>query len=165
MNKTITIISFLYCMFPALLQAQTGSLQGMIADEEAKEMIIGSTFYIPELSQGAASDFDGRYIIRNIPSGRYYVVVSYVGDQSRTFTGVEIQPDERTSLDFVLSMGEAELDAISVIAYRDASTISSVVIDVQHSSQVASVVSGQQIELSQDGNAAQVFHGVRGIKS
>ena len=163
MNKTITVISFLYCMFPALLQAQTGTLQGMVADEESKEMIIGATIYIPELSQGAASDFDGRYIIRNIPSGRYDVVVSYVGYQSRTITDVEIQSDERTSLDFVLSMGEAELDAISVIAYRDASTISSVVLDVQHSSQVASGVSRQQIALSQDGNAAQVIQRVPGI--
>src|SRR5690625_279820 len=163
MNKTITVISFLYCMFPALLQAQTGTLQGMVADEESKEMIIGATIYIAELSQGAASEFVGRYIIRNIPSGRDDVVVSYVGYQSRTITGVEIQPDERTSLDYVLSMGAAELDAISVIAFRDASTISSVVLDVQHSSQVASGVSRQQIALSQDGNAAQVRQRVPGI--
>src|SRR5690625_6390117 len=38
MNKTITIISFLYCMFPALFQAQTGTLQEMVADEESKKI-------------------------------------------------------------------------------------------------------------------------------
>lgn len=161
--KIIAVIYLLLFTLPGHLQAQTGILQGLVADQDTKEVIIGATIYIPQLSIGAASDFDGRYIIRNIPAGNYDVVISYVGYQSRTVTDVEILADERTTLDAILSMGQAELDAISVIAYRDASTISSVVMDVQHSSQITSGVSRQQIALSQDGNAAEVIQRVPGI--
>jgi hypothetical protein len=145
------------------ISAQTGSLQGTVFDQQTQETIIGATIQIKKADLGAASDFDGRYIIRNLQPGLYDVTVSYIGYTTLTVTGVEITPGQRTSLDFVLNMGEAEMDEITVTAYRDMSSISSVVMDVRYATQVTSGVSRQQIALSQDGNAAQVMQRVPGV--
>ncbi|MCC5905400.1 MAG: carboxypeptidase-like regulatory domain-containing protein [Balneolaceae bacterium] len=167
--KTIDTKFFLLTSFLLIIGvsnsvfAQTGSLQGTVFDQQSQETIIGATIQIKDAGTGVASDFDGRYIIRNIPEGFYDIVVSFVGYSTLTVTEVEIISGERTTLDFVLSMGEAELGEITVTAYRDESTISSVVLDVRYATQVTSGVSRQQISLSQDGNAAQVMQRIPGV--
>ncbi len=171
MNKIFDINRLLFTLFVISsltlvsneIIAQTGSLQGVIFDEDQSESIIGATVRIVELNTGAASDFDGRYIVRNIPAGEYTVIVSYIGYQSITVTEVAIRDNERTTLDFILKMGDAQLDEIVVTSFRDASTISAVVMNVKNSSQVTSGVSRQQISLSQDGNAAQVIQRIPGV--
>jgi outer membrane cobalamin receptor len=162
--KTTLILFLLLTSVPAVsLFAQAGMLQGVIVDEETKETIIGATVRIAGTGMGTATDFDGRYIIRNIPEGVYEVTVSYVGYNTVTVTDVEIFAGQRTTLDVILSMAGTELDAITVTAFRDLSSISSVVLDVKYATQVTSGVSRQQIALSQDGNAAQVIQRVPGI--
>ncbi|MCC5942659.1 MAG: TonB-dependent receptor [Balneolaceae bacterium] len=143
--------------------AQTGSIQGVVIDADSKETIIGATILVKELGSGAATDYDGRYIVRNIPEGTYELLISYVGYQSVSVTDVEVFSGQRVNLDFVLSMSDSELDEIVVTAFRDASSISSIVLDIRYSTQVSSGVSRQQIAISQDGNAAQVMQRVPGV--
>lgn len=162
------IIQILLCITLTVFTAvnafsQTGSLNGVVVESESRETIIGATIMFKDLGIGTATDYDGRYIIRNIPAGRHTVTFSYVGHETITLTDVEIKPDEQTRLDVVLSLGEAELDAITVTAYRDISTISSVLLDARYASQVTNGVSRQQIALSQDNNAAQVMQRIPGI--
>jgi hypothetical protein len=165
MKQTLFIIStsLLFFAMGMNAEAQNGVLQGVVIDEENRETIIGATVRISGTGMGAASDFDGRFIIRNIPEGVYEVTVSYVGYNTVTVTGVVIVAGERTSMDVILAMSGTELDAITVTAFRDLSTISSMVLDVKYATQVASGVSRQQIALSQDGNAAQVIQRVPGV--
>lgn len=160
-----TLITILLTQFicTGISYSQTGTLQGLIIDEVQNETIIGATVRIVELNTGAASDYDGRYIIRNIPVGTYTISTSFVGYQTITVTDVIIRENERTNLDFILGMGDALLDEIVVTSYRDISSITSVVMNIKYATQVSSGISRQQISLSQDGNAAQVMQRVPGV--
>jgi hypothetical protein len=156
---TIIFLSELVCA-----SHQTGGvIYGVVIDEETKETIIGASVMVRQLGIGAATDIDGRYLIRDIPEGTYVITVSYVGYNTVTITDLTIRSGERTELDFVMNMGEAELDAITVTAYRENSSIASVVMDVRNSYQVSNGVSRQQIALSQDSNAAEVMQRVPGV--
>ena len=53
-------------------------LNGTITSKQQNIPILG-TVYIPQLEKGAASDFDGNYMIKNIPNGNYTVVFSSLG--------------------------------------------------------------------------------------
>ncbi len=65
---------------PAELIAQvTGTLEGRVSDEITGEPLAGARVEIVETKQGALSDEDGRYQIRNVPLGTYTLRVSYVG--------------------------------------------------------------------------------------
>jgi len=145
------------------IHAQTGTLEGVIIDRETRETIIGATVMISGLNIGAASDYDGLFIVRNIPAGNYEITVSYVGYETLRLSDVEIKEGERFQLDVVMNAGEATLDAITVTAYRETSTISSVLMDVRSAGQVTNSVSRQQIDISQDNNAAQVMQRIPGI--
>lgn len=57
-----------------VVQAQQGSISGVVIDKETKETIIGVTVKIDGTTFGAATDFDGRYIIRNVDAGTYTLV-------------------------------------------------------------------------------------------
>ncbi len=66
------------------IQAQnSGSIQGVIADKTTGEVLIGTNVYLEGTGFGAASNVDGRYIINNIPPGKYILKASYLGYQER----------------------------------------------------------------------------------
>lgn len=161
--KIFTGSFILYLLSSGIIFAQTGSLGGVIIDSETKETIIGATVLITDINIGTASDYDGNYIIRGLPPGSYEILISYIGYETIRLTDVEIREGERTQLDLIMSLGEAVLDAITVTAYREMSSISSVVMEVRNSGQVINGISRQQIEISQDNNAAQVMQRIPGI--
>lgn len=163
MKKFLAVLLIAFTFLTAAASAQTGILQGVVLDEDTGEQVAGATVMIRELGIGTATDFDGRYILRNIPVGLHNVITSYVGFNTVTVEDVEIISGERTTLDFSISMSKSELDEVVVTAFRDVSSISSVIFDVRYSTQVANGVSRQQIALTQDGNAAQVAQRVPGI--
>ncbi|MCH8486728.1 MAG: outer membrane beta-barrel protein [Candidatus Cyclonatronum sp.] len=147
----------------AQLQSQTGTLSGLVFDEDSSESIIGAAVRLEGTLLGAATDIDGRYIIRNIPAGTYTVIFSYVGYTDLRFTDVVIEPNGRHELNALLSASTLDLDAVTVSAARQRDSDVSVISDIRRSSQVLSGVSAQQIARSQDGNAAQVMQRVPGV--
>lgn len=54
------------------------SLTGTIISKNLNEPLL-ATVYIPQLEKGTTSDFDGNYIVNNIPDGNYNVVYSALG--------------------------------------------------------------------------------------
>src|SRR5690554_2555166 len=54
------------------------SLTGTIISKNSNEPLL-ATVYIPQLEKGTTSDFDGNYIVNNIPDGNYNVVYSALG--------------------------------------------------------------------------------------
>lgn len=164
MNMIKILIAWGFVLLPTVSAfAQQGTLRGVVVEDESSETVIGATVMIEGIGIGAATDVNGQYTIRNIPAGKHTVVVSYIGLQTLTITDVEIFPGQTVELDVLLTAGTNELDIVTVTAYRERSSISSVLMDIRSSSQVTSGISRQQIAISQDGNAAQVIQRVPGI--
>jgi hypothetical protein len=143
--------------------SQTGTLTGVIIDEESKETVIGANVLLGSTSLGTSTDFDGFYAIRNIPPGAYDVTISYIGYENLVITGVEVKPDEKVTLDIVLSRSSVILNEVVVSEYRQMNTVAAVLLEVKQAKQVISGVSSQQITRSQDANAAQVMQRIPGV--
>ncbi|MCW5922406.1 MAG: outer membrane beta-barrel protein [Saprospiraceae bacterium] len=156
------VLSFLTSV--SFIQAQNGTLSGVIIDGETKETLIGATIRLQGAELlGAISDFDGFYSVRNVPPGTYNVSISYTGYDEKTITGVEIKPDEKQTLDVVLSTAAFVFNEVTIVEYRKTNTVAAVLLEVKQAKQVVSGVSSQQIAKSQDNNAAQVLQRVPGI--
>lgn len=157
-------ILLLLLLLPARMQAETtGTIYGVVIDAESKETVIGAYVLIKELGIGGVTDFDGNYTIRNVPVGKHVVTVSYVGYNTITLTDVVIEAGQRFKLDLLLERGNAELDEVTIVAFRQNSTIESVLNEIRKVPQVVVGVSHQQISRSQDNTAAQVMRRVPGI--
>ena len=59
--------------------SQTGQLHGAVLDEETGESLIGVNVLLVGTKLGASSDLDGKFIVRDVPEGKYDVRISYVG--------------------------------------------------------------------------------------
>ena len=56
----------------------TGGIEGFVLDESTGEPLIGANVMLAE-NIGAATDVDGKFVIKNIPAGNYKLRASYIG--------------------------------------------------------------------------------------
>lgn len=150
-------------MSPGLTYGQSGSISGLVIDAASREPLVGVYVMVRGESLGAVTDLDGRYIIRNIPLGTYHLTISSIGYNTINVSSVIVTENQRIALDFLMEPGSAELDEVTVTAYRQNSSIESVLLEIQRMNSVASGISSQQISKSQDSNAAQVMQRIPGV--
>jgi len=96
----------------------TGKIAGRILDSETNEPLTGSNIVIDDTFLGAATDEDGYFFILNVPPGSYNVTASMIGYQSQRKTGIVVNIDKTTRLDFKLRSEAFETEAILVEAER-----------------------------------------------
>ena len=102
-------------LFASSAFAQVGSVTGTVADAATGELLPGANIYVLELERGAATNIDGEYEIRNIPSGTYTIRVSYVGYAELTQT-IEVGAGG-TVVNFGLENDFLGLDEVIVTGY------------------------------------------------
>ncbi len=102
------IIGFLFAFSPAYSQNR---FSGTVQQEEDHEPIPGSRIYISDINRGTYADFNGKFEIKNIKSGTYYVEISAIGFKSTT-RRITIQND--TLIDFKLQSSVTELNDVVV---------------------------------------------------
>jgi hypothetical protein len=115
-------------LFPTLLfllfssnvfaQATNATIAGLVKDE-TKFPLIGATVRIENLSTGfktySITSETGQFIFQQLPLGKpYSVTVSFVGYNSESRTGYELNLGDRINLDFQLTMGATELNEVVI---------------------------------------------------
>ena len=72
--------SLVLILLLGFLQSQEfNQIYGFITDENSGEALIGANVYLAGTDRGTATNHDGYFVISEIPSGNYTVVVSYLG--------------------------------------------------------------------------------------
>ena len=74
-------------------------LTGTVEDDSGQAMI-GANVYIGKTFQGATTDLNGRYSIRNLPAGNYEISASYMGYETG-LKNIDLQGD--MELSFILA--------------------------------------------------------------
>lgn len=111
-----SLFVFMLFMFPAFVFAQvTGTLEGRVVDEANGEPLIGARVFVVETEQGALSDDDGRYVIRNLPLGTYTLKATYLGYADFVQYQLRLESGNTT---FSIKMKEvgSEIDAVVIKA-------------------------------------------------
>ena len=78
----------------------SGTIEGFITDAKTGEPLIGVNAVILGTYLGTSSDFNGRYIIRNINPSEYTLELSYIGYKVIQKTGVKITAGEKVIINF-----------------------------------------------------------------
>lgn len=140
-----------------------GILSGSVFDKDGKEEIIGAYVIVDGTTFATTTDFDGLFIIRDIPEGSYSVRISYIGMETKLVENVVIKSGQKTDLNVAMSSEATLMDEIVVVDYKKTNTDAAVLLEVKQAKQVVSAISSQQIAKSQDNNAAQVMQRVPGV--
>ncbi|MCW8811982.1 MAG: TonB-dependent receptor, partial [Chlorobium sp.] len=119
-NRTIImkllLVSILNLMTPILLLAQesTGSVYGRIMDNSTNEPLVGANVIVVGTNYGAATSFDGEYLITGLPPNTYQIKVSIIGYNSLIKTDISVMPGRPAQVDFELTTAAIELEGVVV---------------------------------------------------
>lgn len=102
-----------------LVAGTTGKIAGKVSDAKTKEGIPSAIVSVAGTSLGAATDFEGNYVIVNVPPGTYSVSVSYVGYQPTRVNNVGVNVDFTTTLNIQLKESTVELGEFVVEGERN----------------------------------------------
>jgi len=155
----LVLITFL--SFPHLNNAQgVGSIKGKIIDGSTDELLFGANVIIQGTVLGSSTDFDGNFIIRNIPEGEQTIEVSYIGYNSKS-SKVTIVANRTLEMDFELDYKVIEGEVVVVTGQVEGQIQA---INQQISSNtIANVVSKSRIEELPDVNAAESIGRLPGV--
>ncbi|WP_420593039.1 TonB-dependent receptor [Robiginitalea biformata] len=160
MKTTYTLFFFLLIFGVSAIQAQSGSIQGRISDENGI-YVPGANVIIPSLSKGTISDFDGRFTLVNIPEGTYTLEISYLG-YGRVEQDVQVIGGETVSLPITLTQDGFQLDEVQVSAYGLGGTAKA--LNAQRGNlNITNVVSTDQIGKFPDANIGDAVKRIPGI--
>ena len=104
-----------------IIQKGAGALKGRVLDKENGEPLPFAKIMIKknnEIIGGANSDFDGKYLIKPIPSGSYVVEVKNIGFKNSRVSSVSISNEKITFLDFELQSDVQMLEEVKVVSYK-----------------------------------------------
>lgn len=95
----------------------TGGIKGVVLDENGKALFSANTILIGT-SFGMATNFEGKYRIGNIPTGKYKMQVSFVG-YSKNVIEIEIIKNKILQINFNLKPESFKVGGIIVTAKED----------------------------------------------
>ena len=102
-------------MSGATYAGTTGKIVGMVIDEETGQPLIGANIILKGTSMGAAADITGRYMILNVPPGRYILIVRMIGYGTVEYENLRVSIDLTTSVDFSLTTRAVAGEVVTVI--------------------------------------------------
>ncbi len=110
------MISLLWCA-PASA-GTAGKICGSVVDATDESLMASANIVVLDTKMGAASDFEGYYVILNVPPGTYTLRASFVGYQQMVVEEVVVTADLTTEVDFLLEESPIEMEEVVVKAER-----------------------------------------------
>lgn len=111
--KNVTTIIAIFLSMMAI--GQTGTIEGSLTDKSFNnEALAFASVIIKGTDKGSQSDFDGNYIIENVPVGIYSVEISYVGYETVTIDNVAIEDGKFTRIDAAIGQSVAALEQVFI---------------------------------------------------
>ena len=96
--------------------AQTGKISGQVVSAESGEPIPGANVVIVGTQQGTSTNPEGQYTILNVSPGTYDLRASFVGYETQTIQGIEVNIDLTTTVNFELPEETVGLEGVTVTA-------------------------------------------------
>jgi hypothetical protein len=166
--KKHTFLFFVLIGFIGALQAQNGTLKGIIRDADSDEPLSGATVRLLKDSTvvgGAYSEDDGSYTISAKP-GTYRVSFSYISYASQNLDAITVKPGETRVLDINLGLDVQKTGDENTVVITDkvVKNTESALINIQRrSTSVVDVISLEQVKRAGDGDAGSAMKRVTGV--
>jgi CarboxypepD_reg-like domain/TonB-dependent Receptor Plug Domain len=117
--RTITRLFFLFfTLLTIQINAQiTQTLRGTIIDKAAETPLVGAAIVVDKITPqlGAIADENGNFEIKNVPTGRHQIIVSFIGYNAQTLTNIVVNAGKETVLDIKLEESVQLLNAVTVL--------------------------------------------------
>jgi outer membrane receptor protein involved in Fe transport len=103
-----------------LFGADYGRINGRVVDAETGRPLIGADVIVEGTELGAASDANGEFVVLYVPAGTYRLTASYISYDPFSFTGVVVNADQTSMVNFRLPPTVIEVRGVTAVAQREA---------------------------------------------
>ncbi|MBL7945901.1 MAG: TonB-dependent receptor [Flavobacteriales bacterium] len=144
----LSLFVFLWFVFSGHVMAQgnTQTIRGTILDTDTRQPLIGATVMVvgSDPIRGATTDFDGRFVINDVPTGRVDLQVRMVGFEEQRMANLLLTSAKELVLEVRLLESVTQLKEFEVKAperkgelRNDMATLSARKISVEETSRIA----------------------------
>jgi len=163
MKKIFTSVFFVLLVMNALAQ---GTIKGIVGDKETGETIIACNVLLQGTSfatiTSAVTGMDGEFTLRNIPSGTYNIVISFISYEKQILK-VKVTNGNITKVNIGLKPVSTLIQDVVVMGTRRTDTELSLLSNNKLSLLTVNGISSQQIAKSQDKDASEVIRRIPGV--
>lgn len=113
--KRIFIIVILIFVFN-YSNSQVGQIRGRVFDEANNDALPFANVFIEGTNIGAASDFDGNFLIAGVSPGIYQLTISALGYETRVSEEIQVLAGRTVSIDVAMRIAAETLEEVTVTA-------------------------------------------------
>ena len=142
---------------------ESGKIFGKITDKKTGETLIGLSVKISGTTSGVSTNVNGQYVLAGLKPGKYTLLFSYIGYQSKQITDIEVLTGKTTTLDIVMDEALTQnLKEVVITASAKQESTNTLYAQQKNSSRISDGVSAESIKKSPDKNTADVLKRVSG---
>jgi TonB-dependent receptor len=148
----------------AVVFAQSGTISGKLFDAKSTDVIIGATVRLDGGAQGAVSDFDGNFTVRNVPAGTHKIQISFLGYQTKAIDQIVVNAGQDSYISIALeeeSVGQ-NLKEVVIVADVRKETQTALTMLQKNAPMIADGISAQTIRLTPDRTTGDVIKRISG---
>ncbi len=118
-NTSLLLISLLFSI-TIYSQQTTQNIKGVVLDKQSEYPLAEASVIVHSNGQdyGAVTDFDGEYIITNVPTGKISIQAHYKGFNTQSFTQLDLISGKELVVNFSLLEKLESLDEVVIKAKR-----------------------------------------------
>ena len=157
----IHVLIFIFLLIPK--ESISGTIKGYVYELETGSPLVNATVHLEKSNLYAVSGLNGSFVIENVPSGVYAIVINYVS--LKTFKQeIKIKEKEVLTIEAGLQRGEdSYLKEVIITGKREGTSERVARIIEQSDPQIMNVVSSQAIKISPDLTVASIVKRVSGV--
>lgn len=116
MKKYILLPFFIFISFWAI--GQTGTISGTVLDKDTGEPLPFCNVFISNTTIATTTDFDGKYVLENVPEGEFEVGFSFIGYEAQQ-KAATVRPGSKLTFNISLAPLVQDLTDVEIKASRD----------------------------------------------
>ncbi len=160
-NK-LFVTAVLTLLIQSIFAQGTGKIAGKVIDQKTGEELPGVTVVVAGSSIGAATDFEGKFLIKNVKPGVYNLLVSSVSYKKKMINEVLVKEGDITTTNITLEESTTELVEAVIHAEMKRESASTLLIQQRNSIAISDGVSIETIRKTPDRNTSDVLRRVSG---
>lgn len=114
LKKSSTVIMLILLQLLSTA-AKSAEIKGKITDAETKEALMGAIVMIDGSNIGTMSDYDGNFVLQNVPTGSVNLSISYISYITEHRTVNITTNKEVVQLDFMLKTDLKQLSEVTIV--------------------------------------------------
>ncbi len=161
---TYLLIPIILLIIPSLSYSQSGTgsgqIRGVVTDTTTGKPLFGANVWLKGTSLGAATDMSGSYVIPEVPSSSYTLIVRYIGYKEKT---IPLQVTPGKTLEINVALASVAIEGKTVTVTAQASGQRAAINQQLTSNTIINVVSAERIHQLPDDNAATALSRLPGV--